>query len=183
MPVAPSPTPAQGKNISLGAIGGAVAFVIVFTTIILVLQISKQYFLTNVFVAVVSLIIAFLYFVSASKITARVPGAAGKRIATLARRVGGGLCGVVLSSLLYVAADAAIPQTSVQLSVMVKVTALNLLQIMFNSFIHFFMAKFLIVAAKRNKVGSGRISSSTNGTTAIVPSAPTATTTKTFTNG
>ena len=168
------------------------AFMAVFTTIILidvlVLQISKQSFVMTSFIAVSALIIQFLYFVSASKVTHFpsfyfVPGAAGKRIATLARRVGGGLCGVVLSSLLYVAADAAIPQTSVQLSVMVKVTALNLLQIMFNSFIHFFMAKFLIVAAKRNKVGSGGLSSSTTGTTAIVPSAPTATTTKTIAHG
>ena len=159
------------------------AFMVVFTTIILVLQISKQYFLTAAVIAVVCLIIAFLYFVSASKITARVPGAAGKRIATLARRVGGCMCGAIVASLLYAVADVAIPQNSVQLSVMVKVTANNLLGIMFHSLLHFFMAKFLIVAAKRNRVGTGGLANSTNGTTAIVPSAPTATTTQPFTNG
>ena len=130
------------------------AFVVVFTTIILVLQISKQYMLTSAFQAVIVLIIVVLYFVSASKITARLPGAVGKQITTLARRVGGCLCGVIVSSLLYVAADAGISQTtSVQLSVMVKVTAFNLLQIMFHSLFHFFMAKFLIEAAKGLRVG------------------------------
>jgi hypothetical protein len=160
-----------------------VAFVIVFTTIILVFQIIKQFTLSSAFAAVVCLLIAILYFVSASKIKARAPGAAGKRIATLARRVGGCLCGATVSSLLYVAADAAIPQNSVQLQVMVQVTAINLLQIMFHSLLHFFMAKFLNESAKRNRVGPGRLANSTNGTTAIVPSAPTATTTQPIAHG
>ena len=141
------------------------AFMAVFTTIILidvlVLQISKQSFVMTSFIAVSALIIQFLYFVSASKVTHFpsfyfVPGAAGKRIATLARRVGVCLCGVVVSALLYTVADVVIPQNSVQLRVMVKVTANNLLSIMFHSLLHVLMAKYLIVAAKRNKVSSSR---------------------------
>ena len=144
----------------------------VFTSALMGLRVAKQFFLSNLVVAVGALTMLILYLVSARKISAALAGDAGQRISSLARRVAGCLACVLLANVAYIVSPVIVPETNFVPNVTLSVVILNFFQPLAYCGKDMILLKFLLDASKRNKVrpGSGR---SLAASTAVVPSATT----------
>ena len=117
-----------GKNLGKRSLCAAIGFMAIFIPVLLTLRVWKQYFLSNLVVALCAVSMIILYQGSAAKIKAALPGASGQRISTLARHVTVCVVGILVANIAYIISPVIVPELDFVPNVILSVIIMNFFQ-------------------------------------------------------